>query len=89
MDVITTTSSKKRTRAKAPAPTQPKPVRATLTARPKKPRTPPLTAAMPEPIADLRAAIEREAFYLAAARGFTAGGELDDWLEAERRIKGR
>jgi hypothetical protein len=26
------------------------------------------------------------AFYLAEARGFAPGGELEDWLEAERRV---
>lgn len=31
--------------------------------------------------------ISRAAYFRAAARGFMPGGELDDWLEAEREIR--
>lgn len=36
---------------------------------------------------DLHNMIETAAFFLAAERNFAAGHELEDWLEAERRIK--
>ena len=36
---------------------------------------------------DMHRMIETAAFYLAAERGFAPGRELEDWLEAERRIK--
>lgn len=29
------------------------------------------------------------AYFLAQRRGFAAGGELSDWLEAERQIQGK
>ena len=32
-------------------------------------------------------AIAVAAYYRAEQRGFTPGGELDDWLEAERELK--
>lgn len=34
----------------------------------------------------LNGMIATAAYYLAAARGFTPGNELEDWLEAEKRI---
>jgi hypothetical protein len=33
-----------------------------------------------------RAVIERLAYFRAEQRGFAQGGELDDWLEAEREV---
>lgn len=33
--------------------------------------------------------IATAAYYLAAARNFTPGHELDDWLEAERTVRSR
>ena len=33
--------------------------------------------------------IAEAAFFLAEARGFTPGRELDDWLEAERAVDAR
>jgi hypothetical protein len=36
---------------------------------------------------DMHALIERAAFFMAAERGFAPGHELDDWLEAERRVR--
>jgi hypothetical protein len=39
--------------------------------------------AMPE---DVGSMIATAAYYLAAARNFTPGHELDDWLEAERVV---
>jgi hypothetical protein len=35
---------------------------------------------------EIKAKIAIEAYYLAAQRDFSPGGELDDWLEAERRV---
>lgn len=35
----------------------------------------------------LQAMIATAAYYLAAARGFGPGHELEDWLAAERRIR--
>jgi hypothetical protein len=33
--------------------------------------------------------IATAAYYLAAARNFTPGHELDDWLEAERSVRAK
>ncbi len=38
-------------------------------------------------VADLGPLIATTAYFLAAARGFEPGRELDDWLEAERRVR--
>lgn len=38
---------------------------------------------------DMGTMIAQAAYYLAAARNFMPGHELDDWLEAERAIKAR
>ena len=89
MDVTPTTSSPKTPRTKiVKEPGTVKPARKTLTTSRKKSKAvPPLaTEAMPVPHADLRNLIETTAFYLAAERSFAPGHELDDWLEAERRI---
>jgi hypothetical protein len=94
MDLEPTTSSAKRSRAKAvradaaPKP-EPKPKRKTLTAsRTKAPKVSTAIAAVESPTPpDLNAAIATTAFYLAAERGFAPGGELGDWLEAERRVR--
>jgi hypothetical protein len=39
--------------------------------------------------ATLNSMIATAAYYLAAERGFAPGHELDDWLEAERRIRSK
>jgi hypothetical protein len=41
-----------------------------------------------ESAARRRERIEREAYYSAERRGFQPGGEIDDWLQAEKRIDG-
>ena len=90
MDLEPTTSSAKRPRTKAVrADSAPKPKRKTLTAsRTKAPKVSTAIAAVESPTPpDLNAAIATTAFYLAADRGFAPGGELDDWLEAERRVR--
>jgi hypothetical protein len=38
---------------------------------------------------DLGGMIATAAYYLAAARNFTPGHELDDWLEAERSVRAK
>jgi hypothetical protein len=89
MDLEPTTSGTKRPRTKAVGTAvAPKPKRKTLTAsRKKTPAVSPAAANSQPPTAlDLNAAIATSAFYLAAERGFAPGRELDDWLEAERRV---
>jgi Protein of unknown function (DUF2934) len=90
MDLEPTTSSAKRSRTKTVrADAAPKPKRKTLTAsRAKAPKVSTAIAAVESPSPpDLNAAIATTAFYLAAERGFAPGGELGDWLEAERRVR--
>lgn len=95
-------SSAKRTRAKpkvakpkvtvkpaveAPVAKKPRAPRKTLTTRTAAAET---SAAAVEPIGeDVSSMIATAAYYLAAARNFTPGHELDDWLEAERSIRAR
>lgn len=60
----------------------------------KKPRAPRKTlttqAAATEPSSEeLGGMIATAAYYLAAARNFTPGHELDDWLEAERNVRAK
>ena len=45
-----------------------------------------LPEAMPDP-AEINHTIATTAYYLAAARNFEPGHELEDWLEAERRVR--
>ena len=35
-----------------------------------------------------RAMVAEQAYYRAERRGFAPGGELQDWLEAEREVRG-
>jgi hypothetical protein len=60
----------------------------------KKPRAPRKTlttkTAVAEPnTEELGGMIATAAYYLAAARNFTPGHELDDWLEAERAVRAK
>jgi Protein of unknown function (DUF2934) len=67
-----------------------KPARKTLTtSRKKSAPAAAVVAATPDIPLDLGSLIATEAFYLAAERSFVPGHELDDWLEAERRIRAR
>jgi hypothetical protein len=83
-------SAKRTTKSKAP-------VKSAAEAAPaaKKPRAPrktltTKTAAAPEPSSEeLGGMIATAAYYLAAARNFTPGHELDDWLEAERNVRAK
>jgi hypothetical protein len=66
-----------------------KPVRKTLTTTRKK-FAPPVAIVATTPdisFPDLNDMISTAAFYLAAERNFAPGHELDDWLEAERRVR--
>ena len=94
MDVSSASGSTKRPRVKTATKTAaaPKAERKTLTAKAKKPNAPVpdpvVLERLPAPPTDLTATIATAAFYLAAQRNFAPGHELDDWLEAERRIRG-
>ena len=81
--------AKRTTKSKAP-------VKSAAEAAPaaKKPRAPGKTlttnTAAAEPSSEeLGGMIATEAYYLAAARNFTPGHELDDWLEAERKVRAK
>ena len=84
MDARSESDPTKRPRTKAAA-AAPKTSRKTLTARKK---TPEVLEMTPDAPTDLTGMIATAAFYLAADRNFAPGHELDDWLEAERRIRG-
>ena len=47
------------------------------------------TAAAEPSSEELGGMIATEAYYLAAARNFTPGHELEDWLEAERKVRAK
>ena len=96
---VTPGAPAKRSRAKTNAAAAEKAAKATT--RVKKPRTrktpaetrvetpsaaPAGTVAATPNTDELRGMIATAAYYLAAERNFSPGGELDDWLEAERRI---
>ncbi|NLG75169.1 MAG: DUF2934 domain-containing protein [Xanthomonadaceae bacterium] len=96
---VTPGAPAKRSRAKTNGATAEKAAKATTGKKPRarKPRAearvetlPAASAAgavTPTPSADeLRGMIATAAYYLAAERNFSPGHELDDWLEAERRI---
>lgn len=60
----------------------------------KKPRAPRKTITTKTAVAEpggeeLGGMIATAAYYLAAARNFTPGHELDDWLEAERTVRAK
>jgi len=87
MDVDQSTAPAKRPRAKTAiaATKASKPKRKTLTASRK--RAVEVEAPILAAPVDLNSMIATTAFYLAADRGFAPGHELDDWLEAERRVR--
>jgi hypothetical protein len=90
-------SSAKRTKSKvvvkpaaeaAPPAKKPRAPRKTLTT--KAAAAAEVSVAVAEPSSeDLGGMIATAAYYLAAARNFTPGHELDDWLEAERTVRAR
>ena len=83
MQVTPESPAPKRSRTKA----KPKDA-ATATPKPRKTKavTAPV-AALQRPVADMTSMIATAAYYLAAERNFAPGHELDDWLEAERRVQ--
>ena len=87
MDVDQSTAPAKRPRAKTAiaATKASKPKRKTLTASRK--RAVEVEAPILAAPVDPNSMIATTAFYLAADRGFAPGHELDDWLEAERRVR--
>jgi hypothetical protein len=88
MDVTPTTSTKRpgtKVAAKDPAAKAPRKI--LKTTRKKSTEANAVSAETPARSADLHGMIETAAFYLAAERSFAPGHELDDWLEAERRIR--
>ena len=87
MDATPTTASTRSARGKSAAKAKPesletsaKPARRRKTAA-KQPDTP-----VTESI-DLTQTIATTAYFLAAGRNFEPGHELEDWLEAERRVR--
>lgn len=98
MEMSPDSSPAKRTRARpkvaSKTPVEAKPAAAK---KPRAPRKSPTTdttqaempmvavpvEAMPE---DVGSMVATAAYYLAAARNFAPGYELDDWLEAERKV---
>jgi hypothetical protein len=98
MDVDPATSAKRAKAKAAPPHKTAKPVITTKKARGKAvPET--VVVATPLPtqtvaeadgaveVLDLTADIAATAYYIAAGRNFAPGHELEDWLEAERRVK--
>ena len=99
MEISSDSSPAKRSRAK-PKVTAKESADATVSAakKPRAPRKSPtakatiaadgaVVAATLEPAAeDVGSMIATAAYYLAAARNFSPGHELDDWLEAERAV---
>lgn len=85
MQVSSESPPPKRSRAKAKS-------KETATATPKPRKTKSAVAPVAteqRPLADRAAMIATAAYYLAAERNFTPGHELDDWLEAERRVQSK
>jgi hypothetical protein len=83
MQVSSESPPPKRSRAKA----KPKQT-ATATPKPRKTKAEVAPVATEQrPLADTTAMVATAAYYLAAERNFTPGHELDDWLEAERRVQ--
>lgn len=95
METTPDTSTAKRARAKPkavikdsaadPAPKKPRAPRKTLTTKAAIAETP-APAAVEAASEEVGSMIATAAYYLAAARNFTPGHELEDWLEAERSI---
>ncbi len=90
MDVMPSTDAPKRAKTKSKTPAQRSRKKPTISRQPSVAAQPAVRAVAIETRAqaplDLRLMIEQAAFFMAAERGFAPGRELDDWLEAERRI---
>jgi hypothetical protein len=88
MQISSESPPPKRSRAKAKS----KDTAATATPKPRKAKTKVAVAAVASeqrPLVDMTALVATAAYYLAAERNFTPGHELDDWLEAERRVRSK
>lgn len=89
-------SSAKRARAKPKVTVKPA-LEAPVAKKPRAPRKTLTTKSVAETSAatfepsgeDLGGMIATAAYYLAAARNFMPGHELDDWLEAERNVRAK
>ena len=71
----------------APAVKKPRAPRKTLTTKAAATETPVVAAAVEPSTEELDGMIATAAYYLAAARNFMPGHELDDWMEAERSVR--
>jgi hypothetical protein len=85
----------KRARAKASEESAKLPIVTTKKPRARKPAQAEMLAGAPVAVVatqasgeDLSGLIATTAYFIAAERNFTAGRELEDWLEAERRVRG-
>jgi hypothetical protein len=82
----------KRARAKAGEESPKLPIVSVKKPRARKSATPPEApvevVAMQASGEDLSGLIATTAYFIAAERNFAAGHELEDWLEAERRVRG-
>jgi len=83
----------KRARAKASEESAKLPIVTTKKPRARKPGqmlagAPVEVVAMQASGEDLSGMIATTAYFIAAERNFAAGHELEDWLEAERRVRG-
>ena len=96
MEMTPSSTPAKRTRAKAPtnASTPTVVIKTKKSRIARKPATEPEVIAaqlvtVSAPVEDVAELIATTAYYLAAERNFAPGHELDDWLEAERRVRAR
>ena len=92
MEVTPDSSPAKRSRAqpKPAAAKKPRAARKSPTAKTTASADAAVVAATLEPTPeDVGSMIATAAYYLAAARNFSPGHELDDWLEAERVVHAR
>lgn len=104
MEFTPDTSPPKRTRAKAKTVvTDAAETQSAAVKKPRAPRKTPTAAPAPASVVEVQVVaatldptpedvgtmIATAAYYLAAARDFTPGHELDDWLEAERAVHAR
>jgi Protein of unknown function (DUF2934) len=80
---------KPKVKADSAQPTQKPARRTSTTSRKKVTSAVSVVSTTPDTALDLNSMIATAAFYLAAERSFAPGHELEDWLEAERRIRAR
>lgn len=95
MQISAAAPSSKRARAKASEESAKLPVVTAKKRRAHKPAQAEMLAGTPVEVVamqasgeDLSGLIATTAYFIAAERNFAAGHELEDWLEAERRVRG-